>query len=307
MEEIKSPLTGKSAHFEGEISVSELVEKYYSKLGIEVGHLFDQKKSIKVYRCTDSGYRFFYPFSVSGDGSFYQMLQNFDWYYMPWKWEHEQAFKFIKPGMHILEIGCAEGEFLAKSRSLLNVTTVGLELNLKALEKARAKGINVLQESVESHSESNSGVYDLVCSFQVLEHISDIKIFLEAQLKLLKPNGKLIISVPNNEGFLGLDDNNMLNFPPHHMGLWDETSLSFLSQVFPISLEHIFFEPLQNYHDTYFWRIAKQKLLSSCPAYIKRPFKRMIDYSFFKKILFKIFSKKFKAFTIQAVYTKKDI
>lgn len=307
MEEVKSPLTGKTAKFEKEISVTEIIRDYNNNFGIDVGQIFNKTKSIKIYHCTDSDFRFYYPYSVDGDGSFYQKLQTFDWYYMPWKWEHKIASQFIEQGMRLLEVGCAEGEFLLRNKLKIDVKSIGLELNSKAVEKALKKDLMVIMESVQEHSISHTEHYDIVCSFQVLEHISDINSFLEAQIKLLKPNGKLIISVPNNKGFLGLDNGNVLNFPPHHMGLWNESSLRYLTKIFPIKLEHIFFEPPQKYHEKYFLNVVQQYYFSKKPKFIQIILRKFLSYSLFRRVLIAIFPKKIKAFTIQAVYTKRGI
>jgi len=33
---------------------------------------------------------------------------------MPWKWEHQKSTDFISKGMKVLEVGCAEGQFLSR-------------------------------------------------------------------------------------------------------------------------------------------------------------------------------------------------
>jgi SAM-dependent methyltransferase len=77
----------------------------------------------------------------------------------------------------------------------------------------------------------------VVCSFQVLEHIYDVKSFLEASLHVLKPKGKLIIGVPNNEPyFLGYDKYATLNLPPHHMGLWNKSVFEKVAPLFNLKI-----------------------------------------------------------------------
>jgi len=43
-----------------------------------------------------------------------------------------------------------------------------------------------LNETIEGYSEINHGQFDLVCSFQVLEHIPKVYSFLEGKVKALK-------------------------------------------------------------------------------------------------------------------------
>ena len=74
---------------------------------------------------------------------------------------------------------------------------------------------------------------------------------LNSSIDCLKVGGKLFISVPNNNSFLGLDHLNVLNQPPHHMGLWDRKSLYHLQRFFPLRLDDLFLEPPQIYHKEY--------------------------------------------------------
>jgi hypothetical protein len=66
-------------------------------------------------------------------------------------------------------------------------------------------------------------------------------------LALLKPGGKMICGVPNQESFLKHQDN-LLNLPPHHMLHWSEASFRALEKIFPVKLERVLFEPLTEYH-----------------------------------------------------------
>ena len=53
-----------------------------------------------------------------------------------------------------------------------------------------------------------------------------------------------MVRVPNNAGFLMLDEAAPLNLPPHSMGLWDATSLRNLAIAFDMSVDRIEYEPL---------------------------------------------------------------
>ena len=73
---------------------------------------------------------------------------------------------------------------------------------------------------IEDHADQRPGHYDAVTSFQVLEHVTEPASFLRACVKALRPGGRLLLGVPNNDSFLGLLEDNWLNMPPHHMSLW---------------------------------------------------------------------------------------
>ena len=71
-------------------------------------------------------------------------------------------------------------------------------------------------------------------------YFTNPKKFIETSLKLLRKGGKLILSVPNHDSFMGLDDENFLDMPPHHMGLWNEKSLVAIQKFFPIVVSKIY-------------------------------------------------------------------
>lgn len=243
-----SPLTGSSnVVFEKNIRCDWLIANYQQQLGIDVSKYFAGLESIQIYKCLDTGYRFYYPFNVDGDGAFYEALQKFDWYYMDWKWEHQITSEMIKPTDKVLEIGCARGGFLNRVKEM-GAESVGLELNRSAAEAARARGLNVFDQSIQDHARENPEKYDMVCSFQVVEHIAAIKPFLQASVDALRCGGKLIFSVPHNYSDSPLLQNNILDMPPHHSGLWDSVALANLQNLFALRLEMLLWEPVQKSH-----------------------------------------------------------
>ena len=182
---MKSPITHSSqVSFEYSIPKDTIINLYQTNWKVDVSHYFRNITEIEVYKCSQTGYKFYYPFDIFGKSEFYEKLQDFDWYYMPWKWEHEKSTDFIRKGDRILEVGCGRGDFL---RALLKKTStecIGLELNEKsALE---TKDLKIICQTIEEYSKDNPESFDIVCSFQVLEHIADIRGFLEGQIKCLR-------------------------------------------------------------------------------------------------------------------------
>lgn len=256
----KSPVTDKNnVKLVDTFEVADIVRLYRQQEEIDVAKYFQHGETVYLFECEDVGYRFYYPFEIAGDEEFYQLLQGEvikkgGEYDRDWADDHKFAFEQIAPNSKVLEIGCNTGKFLErllpKTQNLL-----GLEFNEKAAELALKKGLNVKNESIEVHAEVHAGQYDVVCAFQVLEHVTQIKPFLEAAIKLLKPQGKLILSVPNNEPFFQRFDRYcVLNLPPHHVGLWNFESFKNLCNVFEITVDKYYFSATSSFLIDAFWR-----------------------------------------------------
>lgn len=258
----KSPVTGSNnVVLERKITASFVIEEYKKGLNVDVKKFFDHRDEISIYKCLDTGYRFYHPFDITGNDSFYQELERFPWYYMDWKWEHEVAADFIKKNDKVLEIGCARGGFLKKLKEK-GVTVDGLEMNSVAADMCLSGGLSVYTDSIEKFAIGKTDAYDTVCSFQVMEHVAEVRNFLQSSLSVLKPGGLLIISVPNNDSLIFKSDDVCLNMPPHHVGMWNMNSLIKLQKYFNIKVESVHIEPLQKYHIGFAKKIAFKKVLN---------------------------------------------
>ena len=253
-----SPITGGETVLIKKIPTDELVAMYRDKLDIDVRDHFSNLQFVELRECRDTQYRFFYPFSVSGRETLYSQLQEQDWFYKHEKWEYSIAAGWICREEKILDIGCGVGNFLELATSK-GADAVGLEFNPSAVQEGQKKGRVIHQESIENFALSNFEAFDLVVSFQVLEHVTDIKSFVSSALSCLKRGGKFIVGVPNNAGFLRLDEAAPLNLPPHHMGLWEATSLRKLADVFNMSIDRIEYEPLAE--TKWFQAVLEQRFL----------------------------------------------
>jgi 2-polyprenyl-3-methyl-5-hydroxy-6-metoxy-1,4-benzoquinol methylase len=252
----RSPLTFSNNVVEaGKIKSDEIIAIYAKHFKLNIESYFKNVPEVKIFKCLDTKYMFYYPFTLEGDENYYGLMSKFDWYYNPSRWEHGKAIEIINEKDNVLEIGAGSGSFLKKLKEKAPFVT-GLELNTKAIEEAKSIGVELHKELIQDHARKNANKYDVVCSFQVLEHISQPHEFIAAQLQSLKPNGKMIIGVPNNDSYL--KDNKLpskvLNMPPHHMGLWTPASLKSLENIFNITLMDIYYEPLVGANvDTYLW------------------------------------------------------
>lgn len=252
-----SPITGEPSKLIWECDVEKIIEAYIKTYNIDTSYIFKNCKKIRLYECPTTKLQFFSPSLVYGDGFFYKNLSKIPWYYLDEKWEHRVAYDFIKPNSNVLEIGCGKGFFL-KKLSQKNCTSVGLELNPDNLDPLNS--LNIINETIEEHSQKNFEKYDYICAFQTLEHVPNLKEFLNSCIHSLKKGGYLIFSVPNNDSFISLDSFNLLDLPPHHMTRWKPITFIRIAKFFQLQVVDILYEPLQNYHKDWFKQLINQNL-----------------------------------------------
>lgn len=222
--------------------VDDLVAGYREIFHIETGQLF-RNDQLEYYRCKKCDLKYFSPLAT-GDEAFYQSLQKSDWYYEDEKHEYDYVRQFIKSSDKVLEVGCGKGAF---SRFIECRHYTGLEFSQSARDIAKAGGVEILNESIEDHAEKHKD-YDVVVSFQVLEHVAHTRIFLQAMLGALKPDGFLIVAVPSEDSWLSLAPNGLLNMPPHHVTRWSDRVFDFVAREFGLITVEIYHETIQGNH-----------------------------------------------------------
>jgi len=112
----------------------------------------------------------------------------------------------------VLDVGCDVGELLValKARGL---EVSGIEVSSAAVERCRARGLNVIQGTVEEVSLPESA-YRTITLSHALEHFSDPGAVLRKLWRSLVPGGRLVVAVPNHDGLIAR------LFGPHWHG-WD--------------------------------------------------------------------------------------
>ena len=275
--DVLSPLTKASNVSLVEIIRTDDLVKIYKKFQFDIKEEFQGIQKIGLYHCHESDLFFFHP-PICGSEKFYDHMQSFDWYYLDDKNEYEYASKFIKESDAILEIGCGKGAF---AKRILAKKYIGLEFSQKAITTATASGLTVFKQSIQIHEFNHSEEYDVVCAFQVLEHVSDINSFIKSSIRCLKPNGLLILSVPSFDSFSRYTTNFSLDMPPHHVTRWTDKALSSLARYFDIEFIEIIHEPLQLAHrQMYVQAMLRRSLANSCEQKIKN-----IDFSWNNSIV----------------------
>ncbi|MDI1323149.1 MAG: class I SAM-dependent methyltransferase [Algoriphagus sp.] len=229
---MKNPVNkGYELKNEDSFKVDEIVKTYKRDFDQDVSKYFNDVKIVKIYKCKKTKYRFYFPFTILGDGEFYESLSKIKKNYYHSRWEHKLALKYAKKAEKWIEIGSGNSYFLKQLISK-GVFCIGLEFNQLEVDDARANGLNVEKKDFFDLSEE-LGKFNVVALFQVLEHMWNISIFFKKASELLEEKGKLIFSVPNSNPYLYVYDKfHTLNLPPHHMGLWDAESVKLVGKEF---------------------------------------------------------------------------
>lgn len=105
-------------------------------------------------------------------------------------------------GKTVLDFGCGEG-YGARILSQSAQQVTGIDISQEAIEQAKIKytSPNVSFKYIRTPNDIitifGKNSFDIVISYQVIEHIHDAMVYLEQIKKVLKPQGKLYLTTPN--------------------------------------------------------------------------------------------------------------
>ena len=99
------------------------------------------------------------------------------------------------PGRRVLDVGCRAG---ALTRAYLEGNeVVGLDVDRDALDEARELGIQTVWADAQRGLPFADRSFDVVVAGEVLEHLASPRAFLDEALRVLRPGGTLVGSIPN--------------------------------------------------------------------------------------------------------------
>lgn len=135
----------------------------------------------------------------------------------------------------LLEVGCGSGALLDEFASR-GFASTGLETSPRAvaLAKAIAAATGGLQTLATQPGPDWSGAFDLVCAFDVLEHVEDDVAALGQWLEWLRPGGLVCLSVPAHRSRWGAGD----EWAGHHRR-YDRRDLVDLIAAHGLEIQHL--------------------------------------------------------------------
>ena len=158
----------------------------------------------------------------------------------------------------LLDVGCGTGDFLQVAKNN-NWTVSGVEPNENARTIANEKTVNSVFD-IDQLLKYDSRSFDVITLWHVLEHLPKLESHIEIFESLLKPNGRLVIAVPNYKSY---DANHYKNFwaafdVPRHLWHFSQTSISRLVRA--KNMEVVKTEPMV--FDSYYVSLLSEKYKS---------------------------------------------
>lgn len=171
----------------------------------------------------------------AGDGRFYEYLSQSSSYYDTERWDFLQAREYISKTDSVLDLGCGRGVFLS---SLHCDRRVGIDSNPSAVETAAATGAEVILGVPDDVDSTYDRSFDVVCAFQTLEHLTSVSQIMRPALRLARPHGLIVLSVPNRTR-LPINESPVLDWPPHHLSRWAPEQLYELAHRWDLTVVDI--------------------------------------------------------------------
>ena len=141
-----------------------------------------------------------------------------------------KLFKLIPAGSRVLDIGCSSGNLGMALKRDKDVHVVGVDIDENDLKIAKKHLDAVHQLNVETDALSTLGRFDIIIMADVIEHLINPVLALKKIKHLLKPNGRLVFSIPNMANVTTRVELLKGRFEYKDFGLLDRTHMHFYDE-----------------------------------------------------------------------------
>jgi 2-polyprenyl-3-methyl-5-hydroxy-6-metoxy-1,4-benzoquinol methylase len=151
-----------------------------------------------------------------------------------WITARVELIRKFKSNGDIAELGCGVGETaIALSRAGYSVVAVDESVNAIEFLHGKYRDVEWINSTIENMLEERPRYFDAVTLFHVLEHIPFPKNLIRLVERSLKPDGVIVIEVPDISGGLAkLSGKNWDYILDHHVNYFNVKSLTKLMQAF---------------------------------------------------------------------------
>lgn len=237
------------------------------QLEAHIAKLWGQQTCDSI-RCGSCGFGYANPY-VAGDSIFYSLAYERS-SYPAWKWEYAQTKTVIakiasqtRPDtLRLLEIGAGNGAFVRKIAPELvaKENVLCLEYSDYGQKQILDYGVECRREDVRALDPSLSGKFNLICMFQVLEHMDKLDELFKKLNFLTTEGAHLFIAVPNPKRIqFNETTGSLLDLPPNHIGRWNRSGFEWMGSAHGWQLVEHLIEP-KNIADTLKQQIAYRYL-----------------------------------------------
>ena len=177
---------------------------------LDTADYFLTQENFSLFRCNECGYAFTSPAPPTSKlGKYYESKEYLS-HTADEKGFMNSLYKILRsinlqrkeklilqhsaPG-ELLDIGSGTGEFLSYCKKR-NWSVTGIEPNTKARQFASDQ-YKLTIHPEEKIAELKNNYYDIITMWHVLEHVPDFNERIEQIKKILKPNGTIVIALPN--------------------------------------------------------------------------------------------------------------
>ncbi len=165
--------------------------------------------------------------AVADPRSLYRLLRDIPRY----RWALRQLHR-LHPKSRVLDVGCGEGSLLCAARQMGH-DIFGCELSPNAAELARklVASDRIHIGTVETAAYQPES-FDCVVALEVIEHLPHPRALIEQSVRILKPNGILLMSMPNFYRVFALAKrllgrpHSSTDYPPHHLTRWSAPTVA---------------------------------------------------------------------------------
>ena len=115
--------------------------------------------------------------------------------------QYTKKRKIAPHEISILDIGCGSGK-ISKELIKKGYQVTGLDFSEKAVEKARAQGVQARRANLDEGIPESNESYDIIWAGDIVEHVFDPIGLLKESARVLKRGGIMLITIPNDVGIV---------------------------------------------------------------------------------------------------------